>query len=465
MNRSRSVRSSTSCTLLHRFLYGLSAMKVYPLMEATKIAVVLLAMSCVACDGNEAPEREALDAIAINVWAHAGQESERKVLRHQVRHFNAAQDEVHVQLTFIPERGYNAYVQAAAANKVLPDLLEFDGPFLYHHVREGHLQTLDDLLPKEVLDDLLPSVRRQGTYAGKLYSVGTFDSWLGLYGRRSQLQAIGVRTPTSNETAWRADELDATLAALAARDSDGAVLDLKLNYPGEWLTYAFSPIVQSAGGDLIDRANMASADEVLNGPEAVNAMRWLQAWFQKGYVDLNVDDAAFVSGRVALSWSGHWDYRRYSKKFGDDLVVMPLPDFGTGPKAARGSWTWGVTASSPRPEAAARFLQFLLEPEQVLEIVEANGALPATRTALSRSRLYGPGEPLESFSEQLLTLENQPNPRPDSPAYPVITLAFQRAFRNIQTGADVKSTLDEAVRIIDKAVAAMRRHPSLNEHR
>ena len=441
-------------------------MKVYPFMQATKLVVVILAISCVACDGNETPEREARDTIAISVWSHAGQESERKVLRQQVRRFNVAQDEMHVELTFIPERGYNAHVQAAAANKALPDLLEFDGPFLYHHVWEGHLRMLDDLLPQEVLDDLLPSVRRQGTYEGKLYSAGTFDSWLGIYARRSQLHAIGVRTPTSHQTAWRADEFDAALAAIAQRDSDGAVLDLKLNYPGEWLTYAFSPIVQSAGGELIKRAGMTSADAMLNGPAAVDAMRRLQAWIQNGYVDLNVDNVAFVSGRVAFSWSGHWEYRRYSEEFADDLVVMPLPDFGTGSKTARGSWSWGITASSPHPEAAARFLQYLLEPEQVLEMVEANGAVPATRTALRRSRLYGPGKPLRSFAEQLLTLGNQPNPRPETPAYPVITVAFQRAFRNIQNGADVKSTLDEAVRIIDKAVAAMHwPRPSLNEHR
>lgn len=434
--------------------------------EAAKLAIVVLALSCVACDGNQTPARETPDATAISVWAHAGQESERNVLRRQARRFNAAQDEVHVELTFIPENGYNAHVQAAAGNKVLPDLLELDGPFLYHHIREGHLRALDDLLPQDAIQDLLATVRRQGSYEGRLYAAGMFDSWLGLYGHRSQLKALEVRMPTNHEAAWRANEFDAVLAALAARDSDGAVLDLKLNYPGEWLTYAFSPIVQSAGGDLIDRTSMASANARLNGPGAVSAMHRLQGWFQKGYVDLSVDNAAFVKGRVALSWSGHWDYHRYSQALGNDLVIMPLPDFGTGSKAARGSWTWGITVRSAQPQAAARFLRFLLEPEQVLEITQANAALPATRTALRRSRLYGPGKPLQSFSEQqLLMLEAQPNARPETPAYPVITLAFQRAFRSIQIGADVQSTLDEAVRIIDSAVAVMQLRQRPGERR
>ncbi len=83
---------------------------------------------------------------------------------------------------------------------------------------------------------------------------------------------------------------------------------------------------------------------------------------------------------------------------------------------------------------------------------------------MRHSRLYGPDKPLRPFAEQLLTLGDQPNPRPETPAYPVITVAFQRAFRDIQNGGDVRTALDGAVRVIDKAVAAMQLwHPSLNQ--
>ena len=82
------------------------------------------------------------------------------------------------------------------------------------------------------------------------------------------------------------------------------------------------------------------------------ALETLQAWIVDGYVDPNVDDTAFTSRRVALSWSGHWDYRRYRDTLGDDLVVLPLPDFGRGSRSGQGSWVWAITSRSPRIESA-----------------------------------------------------------------------------------------------------------------
>jgi len=384
------------------------------------------------------------DASVLEVWFHSGQPGEQKTIQAQVARFNAENDDVEVKLTILPERSYNAQVQSAALAGELPDVLEFDGPYLYNYIWQGHLVPLDDLLPAGVVADLLGSIVAQGTYCGKLYSVGTFDSGLALYARRSRLEAAGVRVPGKP---WTIDEFDAALAALAAHDEDGAVLDLKLNYPGEWITYAFSPVLQSAGGDLIDRTTYRTAKGVLDGPASRRAMARVQAWFAKGYVDPNVDDAAFVAGRVALSWVGHWEYRRYAEAAGDDLVLVPLPDFGKGAKTGQGSWNWGVTKRCTRPEAAGRFLAFLLRPEEVLAMAGANGAVPATKAAIARSDLYGPGGPLRLFVEQLR--DGTAVPRPRTPAYPVITSAFQRAFLDIRNGADVGEALAKAARRID----------------
>jgi len=417
------------------------------------IAAAGLAM--LASCGNDAAEEGG--PLRLAVWVHSGQPGERETIAAQVERFHAAQDDVRVHLEVIPERSYNAQVQSAAVAGELPDLLEFDGPYLYNYVWQGNLRPIDDLLPADLRAELLPSIVEQGTFAGRLYSVGTFDSGLALWTRRSKLEEAGIRVPTGPADAWSADEFDRALAALAARDDDGAVLDLKLNYPGEWLTYAFSPIVESAGGDLIDRDGYLSAKGVLNGPQARGALERVQRWFQKGYVDPNVDDAAFVEGRVAISWVGHWEYPRYHEAAGDDLCLVPLPDFGTGSKTGQGSWNWGVTASCAHPEAAAKFLAFLLRPEEVLAMANANGAVPATRPAIARSKLYGPGGPLRLFVDQLTG--GYAVPRPRTPAYPVITSAFQQAFLDIRHGADVGEALDKAVATIDQDIADNQGYP------
>jgi multiple sugar transport system substrate-binding protein len=411
-----------------------------------------------ACGDTHAPE----DAAIVEVWAHAGQERERSTLQDQVSRFNAGHSDLQVRLTLIPEGSYNAQVQAAAVAGGLPDLLEFDGPFLYAYVWQGRLRPLDDLLPEALLSDLISSIIEQGKYHGRLWSVGTFDSGLGLYADRARLAQTGIRIPTL-ERPWGPSEFGEILERLAEDDPDGQVLDLKLNYAGEWYTYGFSPLIQSAGGDLIDRDSYSKANGVLNGPEAVGTMNVLQRWIREERVDPNIDDAAFVTRRVALSLGGHWNYPRYREHLGDNLLLLPLPDLGLGPRTGQGSWSWAVTAGSARPEAAAGFLAFLLRPDEVLAMTDANGAVPATRTAIARSPRYRPGGPLRLFVAQLEG--GYAVPRPRTPAYPVITAEFQKAFDRIRSGGDVQAALDRAAQVIDNEIEDNHGYPLIGRGR
>ncbi|HKJ71248.1 MAG TPA: extracellular solute-binding protein, partial [Gammaproteobacteria bacterium] len=361
--------------------------------------VPALAALLAACGGGAPGDG---DTARLEAWFHAGRQAERRVMRQQVARFNAAhRGQIRIDLTLIPEGSYNAQVQAAALAGELPDLLELDGPYLYRYVWQGRLRPLEPFLPDGLVADLLPSIRAQGRYRGHLYSVGVFDSGLALYARRSRLEAVGVRIPRHPEGAWSWRELDRVLRLLARRDPDGAVLDLHLDYRGEWFPYAFGPVLWSAGAGFLERPGYGRAAGTLDGPRAVFAMRRIQRWLERGYVDPNLDDAAFPAGRVALSWGGHWSYPRYREAVGDDLAVLPLPDFGEGSRTAQGSWAWALTRRCREPQAAARFLRFLLRPPEVLRMARANGAVPGTLPALRRSELYGPGGPLRLLAEQL----------------------------------------------------------------
>ncbi len=97
-----------------------------------------------------------------------------------------------------------------------------------------------------------------------------------------------------------------------------------------------------------------------------------------------------------------------------------------------------------------RFLTFILQPEEILRMVRANGAVPGTHPALARSHPYGTGGSLRLFATQLV--EGYAVARPRTPAYPVISSAFEEAFLAIRNGADVREALDGAVRVIDRDI-------------
>jgi multiple sugar transport system substrate-binding protein len=402
----------------------------------------------------EAPAEEAAaEPVTVDVWFHSGKGEERDVLDAQVTAFNEMQDEVFVNAILLPEGSYNDQVNAGALAGDLPCLLDFDGPFLYNYAWAGYLRPLDDLVSDEVKDDFLPSIIAQGTYGGKLYSLGTFDSGLAIWGNKAYLDAAGVRIPTGIDDAWTMEEFMDALEALQALPEVEYAIDFKLNYgAGEWNSYGFSPVVQAFGGDLIDRTDYQSADGVLNGPEAVEAMEWFQGLFDAGYAIASpAGDDDFYTGKItALSWVGHWMYGPHTEGLGDDLVLIPMPILGEKAVTGMGSWNWGLTSSCENPEEAFKFLSFLVEPEEILRMTNANGAVPARKSAIAQSDLFGEGGMLNLFVQQLeggVAVE-----RPTTPAYPVITSAFDTAFLNIVAGADVKTELDAAVATIDQDI-------------
>ncbi|MBA7530263.1 hypothetical protein ES705_22466 [subsurface metagenome] len=403
------------------------------------------------------------EPVTIEVWFHSGKGEEREVLDAQIEDFNAMQKEVIVKAVRLPEGSFNEQVSAAALAGDLPDLLDFDGPFLYNYAWAGHLIPLDYYVSDYLRDDFLPTIIAQGTFGGKLYSLGTFDSGLAIWGNKAYLKKAGVRIPTSIKEAWTLEEFNEVLKKLTALDEVEYAIDFKMNYgQGEWYTYGFSPIIQSWGADLIDRSDFQSADGTLNGPEAVEAMTWFQSLFSKGYAKLQPagDDDFYGRKIAALSFVGHWMWTPHNEGLGDDLVLLPIPKFGDKAATGMGSWNWGITSQSKHPEAAWKFLEYLIEPEQILRMTNANGAVPARKSALAMSELFGLNGSLGIFVEQLEGGVGVT--RPETPAYPTITTAFAEAVQNIVSGADVKTELDKAVQKIDQDIEDNRGYPLTN---
>ncbi|MFI1212597.1 ABC transporter substrate-binding protein [Streptomyces sp. NPDC020802] len=421
---------------------------------ALALAPLVALAACGSGGGTDASAEAGSGKGTISVWAHQGQKSEASALQNAVKAFNSWQNKIKVDLKLIPEADYTKTITATDASK-LPDVMEFDGPTMANFVYNKKLAPIDTYVSAKTMDNATDANKAQGEVDGKHYGLGMFDSGLGMYGNKKLLDAAGVKYPTSLSDAWTAQQFTAALKTLKAKDSDGKPLDLQETggYANEWGTYGFAPIVWSAGGSLIKDGK---AEGALDTPAVVSAMKTFQSW--KTYVDPNTDGNAFARGRVALSWVGHWMYPAYSKALGDDLVVLPLPDFGNGPKTGQGSWAWGIGADTKNAKAAGTFLDTLLDDANVTAMTTANGAVPATRTALAKSSLYQQGGPLQLFADQLakpcgdsdITSSCVAVTRPVTAGYPVITSKFSEALNSVYGGADPKSALEKAARAIDQ---------------
>lgn len=361
------------------------------------------------------------------------------------------QDEVKVKLVQLPEGSYNDQVQAAAVAGDLPDVLDLDGPFVANYAWSGYLHPLEDFVSDEMEEDFLPSILSQGYYQGHLYALGAFDSGLAIWGNRKYLDDVGARVPEGVDDAWTLAEFMDILKKLKGHPDLKYPMDFKMHDVGEWYTYGLSPIFQAFGADLINRENM-TADGTLDGPAAMAAAAWFQAIFDQGFANPNPPgDTEFVNGDAALSWTGHWNYNPYKEVFGDDLVLLPMPKFSKQ-ATGMGSWAWSITKNSENPEAAWKFLEFILRPEEIVKMTNANGAVPSRLSATRLSEPYQSGGDLDLFVEQLQKIAV---PRPVTPAYPTITSTFTTMVENIVNGADIREELDQAAAVIDEEIEYM----------
>lgn len=401
------------------------------------------------CDG-EIPE-----GTTVTVFAHEG--AEAGAYTDALERFNdtrGAELGVSVDLTLIPEGQYTDQIKSAAAAGDVPDVVDFDGPTMANFAWARALKPMGDCVPDDLRDSLLPSIVAQGTYAGQLWGIGSFDSGLGLWAWRSALEEVGARVPSGVDDAWTADEFEQILRDLQEAGYDQP-LDPKFWYgsQGEWFSYAFAPILWSAGAGLLDTEGRTTADGVLNSPEAVDALETFQGWVADGLVDRDAaDDSNFLQKRAPISWTGHWMYAPYKEAAGDDLVLLPLPDFGAGSRTGMGSWAWALGNSDTDADAAMAVIEYLVSDDVILSITEVNGAIPATTTAIDKSEVHAEGGELRLFVDQLQAAPDAAHPRPVTPAYPTVTSTFASTLDDIIQGAPVEQTLDSAVAAIDEDI-------------
>ncbi|MBZ0278043.1 MAG: extracellular solute-binding protein, partial [Anaerolineae bacterium] len=214
----------------------------------------------------------------LSLWYHgAGNDVERSILMGIIDDFNASQSDWSIALEEFPQLSYNESVTAAAVAGNLPDIIDVDGPVMPSWAWAGYMTPLT--LPDGALDNFLPGA--VGKWNGEIYSVGLWDAAVAIFARRSVLEANNIRIPTLDEP-WTLDEFDAALVTLQGTGDYEYALDLGTAWTGEWYPYAFSPLLQSFGGDLIDRSTYLTAENVLNGEAAVAWGDWWQSLFDRG---------------------------------------------------------------------------------------------------------------------------------------------------------------------------------------
>ncbi|MGC4945711.1 sugar ABC transporter substrate-binding protein [Streptomyces sp. DT224] len=415
-------------------------------LAAASVAVTAATALVAGCTSGSASTSGA-SGNTLTLWTHnAGNSVELDVVKKIIKDFNGSQDTYKVKLQAFPQSDYNNSVVAAASARKLPCLLDVDGPNVANWAWGGYLDPIDvsgSEVP--VLSQLASTV---GRYDDKLYAFGFYDVSLAFFARKSVLHANGVRVPTMDKP-WTKDEFGAALAKLKKSGKFDHPLEMGTGGTGEWWSYAYSPQLQSFGGDLIDRGDYRTASGTLDGEKAVEWATWFHSLVAKGYMakksgaDPNKD---FLAGKTALQWDGSWNAAKNAEKLGDDLAIIPPVDFGDGPKIGGASWQWGMSSTCSNKAGAQAWLKFSRQTKYFVDYAKATSTIPATDAAAQQIADYQPGGKFDVLVDFARTYAMV---RPATPAYPYISTEFEKASKDILAGADPKDALGQAAKSID----------------
>ncbi len=414
-------------------------------MKKKVLSVVMAAAMMTSVFSATAVTASAADAEELTIWVHETDSEEGKLYKQLVDEFNEKYDGTyHATLSQIARSGdaggYDDKVNAAISNGGLPDVFTVDGVTVAQYADAEAIVPIDDYFTEDELSDFNPSIIQQGTYDGKLYTLGAMDSSVGIFYNKDMFEKAGIE-PATAENPWTLADLEDAAKKLTTDDCYG--ITMSLDAKDETVIYFFLPLIYSQGSSVLDEDG-ETADGFLNGDATKNVFNWIKEMVDNGYVSATPAENSFELGQAAMALTGSWEpgnLAKYDINWG--LMPMAIYDEDSEAASACGSWTFAMSSncSDEHKEGAAELIRFMTSTDASARMYEANAMPPARSSAFDKIDAFNE-EPLSVFSYQL---QNTAKARPVSVNYPILSNQFATALQNVLTGMDVEEALNEAV--------------------
>lgn len=240
---------------------------------------------------------------------------------------------------------------------------------------EDVLMPLDDVIPPALKGDILPTFLADSTFNGVLRTVPL--------ARSADVLFYNTALVPESPRTW--DELLTMAQALNAdRDGDGRIDRWGFGIRPGPEQFAF--LFLQAGGEWFDPGQTAF---LVDSPAGIKAMEHLLALREVGLFQTGFFSGPFGAGEVAMYWgstAGIPFVAEAAAPHGTTWNVAPIPagPLGRGysilMSASAGIFQVGTTEA--QREAAARFLLFLLSPEEHLQWITQTGYLPYRQSVI-----------------------------------------------------------------------------------
>ncbi|MGW9166090.1 ABC transporter substrate-binding protein [Agromyces sp. NPDC055658] len=413
------------------------------------IAAIGAAVGLLALAGCSAAGDDGSDVTEVTVW-HYWDGTNADTFDAMAEEYNAAHPDVKISTSNVPNADFLTKLRASATSKTLPDIAIGDLVWVPQIEQIGSLADLSDLLPESTIADINPALTSFGTIDGKQVSVPVSANNLAYMYNKTLFEEAGL-DPEQPPTTWE-ELMTAGKAVLEKTGKPGYDLFTQAGDNGEGLTWNFQVNLWQAGGEFLTEDNSAAA---FNTPEGEKA---LQFWVD--LIDSGVSPYAkwgeFEKGQGGSAQEGSWMVGIWAADPPFDFGVgkAPYPSDGVPATNLGGEQAMVFDNSDAESKAAADFLAWFLEPEQVTSWSETTGMLPVTNSVATSSDYLdwvNTTEPrLLPYVEQMADAHARPN----TPLYPKISLAFAQEIETALSGqASVEDALTNAEKAVNDVIA------------
>ena len=414
------------------------------------------------CSGGSSSKtsKEAASKDDVKVWVQFSDETaEGKAWEQVVQNFNKKyKGKYKVVTEYIPRSGsgggYEDKVNAAITTNSLPDVITLDGPNTAAYAKSKVITPLDDYLKDNNMEDVLDSIKQQGTYDGKFYAFGYSESNVGIYYNKKMFKEAGIdesSLPTLKKP-WTWDEFKAVSKKLKDHFKEAAI-DFRLNSNDEMLPYAYMPLIWSNGGSVVNEDG-TKAEGYFNSKESTQAVQFIQDLVKEGYTTVSPVEKGFETGQYPMVLSGSWTIADLQTNYKDiDFGILPYPVSNKTKKlvSPSGSWQLAVTTKSNKKDVAAEFVKFATNTESSEILSLGNSVLPIRKSTIKNIK-DKVSEPMRFLMEQNAATAHA---RPVVVAYPQVSRSFQQAMQDIsyyEENPDVQKVLDSRAKEMQTAI-------------
>lgn len=420
-------------------------------MRCHLVAILLIAALLAGCESRSAPDISAAPTNVANasdvgpllLW-HGWSGSDRQALGRLVEQYNRQQSDGRIVLQSVPLASFAAELRASVAAGSGPHLILIPNTWIGGLAEAGVLLPLDDLMPAQEIDALLP-VTLASAQARDV--AGTVR----LYGAPVRFDTLALYYNAANLTEPPADT--ATMLAIGRGLSDpeaqppiwGLALNLSHDNMIGYL-YAFDGrIFDDDGRVALGTTGRAGAEQWLSWLiELQHDARILARSESSILVDRELKD-----GRAIMTFDWAHQMSIYRGLWGEQIGLAPLPRLSETGQAPRPYVRTDVLAINSlagvnERVAAARFIRFMISEEAQTILLQSDMQPSSRRLALTGD------SPQEIAARVFRTQAEQGLPMPNSSARAFAEQEIKRmqrqALLGLTTPADAVTEADRRLR-------------------